>query len=538
MSETENASRGLTRRGFVGAVASLGLAAGLTGCSPQNSKANASDSSEPNENSAFKEETVPEPSSTKQADVVVVGAGAAGLSAAVRAAEQGLNVIVMERFSTAGGTAALTEGMFAVESSIQKDMGITTTRDEVFTKCMNYHHYVNDARIMRTFVDKSASTIDWLLDEGVTFQTVEPLGNSLPTWHIFEGLSKQAMATMYDKAVEKGVGFEFETTAKKLNIEDGKVTGVVGVTKNGESLLVEAPVAIMCGGGYANSKELFNEFTHFDFDSCYARGLEGREGDGIKMGLNAGAALHVPGALMLCGGIVEGTSSLGDQVFALGGAQPSLWVNQNGKRFVSEDVAFDFSCYGNSVANQAHAFSIVDSNFVDIMVNQGCIMGTGMYIPIGTKLDKLPEDLPAAVKNDEMGVFQADTIEELAEQLGVDGATLKQTVDNYNQYCADGFDPEFGKTKDLLIPMAKAPFYGFKLRPAYFTTVGGLKVDENSRVINEDGQAISGLYACGSDAGGVYGDGYDVGIAAGSQMGWAINSGKYAAEDAKSYLSA
>ena len=115
--------------------------------------------------------------------------------------------------------------------------------------------------------------------------------------------------------------------------------------------------------------------------------------------------------------------------------------------------------------------------------------------------------------------------------MGLDPTALKDTVDQYNQYCEDGYDPDFNKPADYLIPVKTAPFYGVKTIPVYMTTVGGLRVDERARVLNKEGKPMHGLYACGSDAGGLYGYSYDVNVAAGSQQSWCCVSARFAVED-------
>jgi fumarate reductase flavoprotein subunit len=132
-------------------------------------------------------------------------------------------------------------------------------------------------------------------------------------------------------------------------------------------------------------------------------------------------------------------------------------------------------------------------------------------------------------------VFQADTIEELAELMGLDAQTVRESIDTYNGYCDGGLDLDFGKS-DWLWKVEAAPFYAAKLKSAVYTTCGGLKIDSEAEVLDTDGNPIGGLYACGGDAGGLYGDSYDVIICAGSQAGQTINFGRIADDQAKAYI--
>ena len=124
----------------------------------------------------------------------------------------------------------------------------------------------------------------------------------------------------------------------------------------------------------------------------------------------------------------------------------------------------------------------------------------------------------------------ADTLEELAEKIGVDADALVAEVEKYNGYCAAGKDDEFAKDPQYLRALESGPYYSFELNVGIFTTVGGLKIDEDSEVLTSEGQAIPGLYATGCDTGGLYGDAYDVSICEGSCQGYAVYTGRRAAE--------
>mgnify|MGYP003104713114 CR=1 FL=1 len=133
-------------------------------------------------------------------------------------------------------------------------------------------------------------------------------------------------------------------------------------------------------------------------------------------------------------------------------------------------------------------------------------------------------------------VYQGDTIEELAKAAGLDPAALRSTLDAYDAMCDSGEDTQFAKPAEYLNTLADGTYYGFEVYNGYFCTVGGIKVTPMTEVVGDDDAVIPGLYAGGCDAGGLYGDTYDVGIAAGSQASWAINSGRLGAKNAAAYL--
>ena len=170
---------------------------------------------------AIAEEAAPqeyEIAETLQADMVVVGGGGGGIGAAAQAVENGLNVIILEKTGFIGGTCSRAHGIFAVESSIQKEAGVTTTREELFTKCMDYHHWLADTDVTMTLFKKSAETIDWMIDKGVTFSGVERSGDSERTWHNPVSSVGDALAVLEAYAEENGAIFLTETPAVDLTV--------------------------------------------------------------------------------------------------------------------------------------------------------------------------------------------------------------------------------------------------------------------------------------------------------------------------------
>ena len=182
-------------------------------------------------------------------DVVVIGAGGAGLSASIKAAQLGMDVILLEKNSFPGGTTLMAEGMFAVDSHFQKDAGIKIDKVDLFRRVQEYNHWLSDSKILKRFFDESAASIDWLEDLGVKFMGVISMGDSVKTWHIFDGLGEGYIHTMHEAAIEAGVNLLLETPGKELIMEDGKVKGVIAETREGESLAIEAPVVILATGG-------------------------------------------------------------------------------------------------------------------------------------------------------------------------------------------------------------------------------------------------------------------------------------------------
>ena len=182
------------------------------------------------------------------------------------------------------------------------------------------------------------------------------------------------------------------------------------------------------------------------------------------------------------------------------------------------------------MTTQARNFNICDYDFV-LRQSEGVIADCSGKAPAGTPYPNAVEEIDEWIEKGTMRVFKADTIEELAEKMGIDPVNLQNTVDHYNDLCGAGVDTDFLKREDYLIPVKTAPFYGVETHPMYMTTVGGLRIDEHARVLDEAGECIRGLYAAGSDAGGLYGYSYDVKVACGSQQNFCVASARWAVEN-------
>ena len=471
------------------------------------------------------------------ADIVVVGAGGAGLSASIKAAQLGMDVILLEKNSFVGGTTLMAEGMFAVDSHFQKDAGIEINKVDLFRRVQEYNHWLSDSKILKRFFDESAASINWLEDLGVKFMGVISMGDSVQTWHIFDGLGEGYIHTMHEAALDAGVNLLLETPGKELVMKEGKVKGLIAQNSEGESISIESPVVILATGGYSDNPGMIEELVGVSSDYAMQMGVPGRNGDGINMGIGAGGDTYYLGTAMFYGGNLRGVP-FGNHLFAASSFQPTMvTVNQDGIRFADESIAGqNFSFFGNAMSTQDRVYSILNKATLDYFVEEGCIAGAGAYTLPGAKLTDLYDQIDEQLERGNEGILIADTIDQLADRMNVSADTLKDTMATYNTYCEEGVDEAFGKNAEFLRPMEAGPWYAFDLALGYFTTVGGLKINEKAQVISKEGTPIPGLYAAGTDGNGIYGDSYDVVISAGSCQGWAVNSGRFAAEDAALYL--
>ena len=525
----------MNRRTFLkGAVSAAGAAALCAQAASMVKFAGAEEADQPVEEQITVEQTI-------DCDVVVIGAGMSGLCAALAGAEAGLNVVLLEKLGYLGGTSATAEGMFGCQSKLQLEMGYDDDSDAYFEGIEEYDHWTNNPRICRRWLEHAGDTVDWVMDHGVTFSDIRASWSTVPTWHVFSERGGHC-AVLAEAAENAGAHIYTETPAKQLLMaEDGSVAGIIATDKDGKGIQFNAKGVIMCSGGYPCNREMIDTYSGWNFISeeeedlstgyTSWKGTPGRDGDCILMGMAAGADTFRLGAVMADFSEVSGKRvEEAHPVRCLVGVVPTLWVNESAKRFTSEGLVDSFVSYGESRATQIESYNILDYDFLKQQC-EGIICDCSGDAPAGTPFPDGMELVEGYVQGDEFMVWKADTIEELAEQMGLDPVALKDTVDHYNELCDAGYDSDFLKDPKYLIPVRTAPFYGVKTIPIFMTTVGGLRVDERSRVLTPEGKAIKGLYACGSDAGGLYGYLYDVLVAAGSQQSFAAVGARFAIDD-------
>lgn len=479
---------------------------------------------------------------TKQADLVVVGGGVAGAAAACRGRELGLNVTLVEAANNTGGTSVMTEGLFAVDSHWQKENGKNPADlgYDLFSIAMDYHHQLCDGHLLRSLMNASAANIDWIESLGIKIAGTGTMsGNEYNTWHLYETyddpntISGQKYVDDWRSAMDElGVDIMLSTTAVDLEQNgDGSIAAVICDTGNGFTK-IETKAVVMATGGYGDNAQMVKEFTGMSEDKYISMGRGGRSGLGIAMARAAGGQLaDAPGTCMFYGGNLPGIQ-YGTELYCASAFQPLFWVNQNAKRFINEWYAernFNFS--GNGQSKQKKVFSIVTKAQMDKMATEGGWFGCGEYLHAGEPLTGLWDEYNQQKAAGNTGIFEGDTLDDIAKQTGLDADALKEEVENYNKMCAAGKDTEFSKDPQYLIPLESGPYYCFELQTGFFTTVGGMKVNDKAQVLDANDEPIVGLYAAGCDAGGLYGDSYDVSICEGSQQAWCVQSGKVAAED-------
>jgi fumarate reductase flavoprotein subunit len=476
---------------------------------------------------------------TTDTDIVVIGSGATGLAAALTAAEGGAKVILFEKQRSLGGTSNFFQGTFAVESDMQRVRYITYSREDAFKNMMEYCHWKANARLVRAFVNESASTIVWLQKHGVEFLDATINMPDCPrTYHIIKGYGEAVVKALASAAKEHKVDIRPAAPVVKILREDERITGVI-VEENGEEKHVNCKVVIIGSGGYANNKEWIKKYTGYNLgDNMVPMGNIGKMGDGIRMAWEVGAAEEGMGVLELyrLGPVGRDFAPKGPVEFPA--VQPDLWVDPNGQRFCDEGKAFYETSVGNANARykEGYTFSIFDDSIIQRIMDKGIDRNVAAeYFP-GSKPVDYYRELRTALEKGPDEVFAADTIEELATKIGIEPAVLKATVEEYNGFCKKGHDDLFAKDPKYLWPLTGPKFYAIKAHTICLGTLGGIKINHNIEVVDKKGKVIPGLYAGGYDAGGMWGDSYPIDVCSGASSAFALNSGRIAARNALKYI--
>lgn len=468
-------------------------------------------------------------------DIIVVGGGAAGFTTAYQASHRGLSVLVVEKGRNTGGSGEYIEGAFAVDSYLQKEHDVKLTKKDVLDEELNYSHYRADTQVWKEYIDASAGIIKWLKDLGVEYLDVAPLGSGYRTWHLFKGLGKSVIHDVLEpKATSQGTDVLTSTTVTKLNLDNnGKIESVdlEDLTDHSKKTIATKAV-VLATGGYLNSKDLIKNKTHYDVEQLIPVNSEKNTGDGLKLAWAAGAQKYAMGTAMLFGGYLKDHTKPGYvyRYSELNGAadqQSLLWVNENGNRFVNEEVVDNFALAGNALFTQGKVFTILDQSTIDHLTNDQIYKQMGTWDYRDTRLPHLKEEMQKAFEEHAPYLTKADSIHELAQKVGLVG--LEKTIERYNQLAHDGKDADFGKKADFMIPVENGPFYAIELGVGAFCTMGGLKTNTEHKVLDKAGKPIAGLYAVGNDAAGVLiGDTYGPNMP-GTEAGFVFYSGKHTA---------
>lgn len=475
-----------------------------------------------------------------ECDIAVIAAGPAGLAAAISAAEKNASVIVLEKANTTGGAGNMGMGPLGVETRIQKEQLIKITREEAFTKFMNYTHWRVDPRLVREYIYKSSDTIEWLEDMGVEFAgAFKYFASSEATWHIVKPdtgrpgprAASKMFKIMTERAKELGVEILLETPATKILMEDGRIVGVMGKDKDGEEVRIDCAAVVVATGGFGDNPEMIKQLTGYDWGKdMFSFRIPGMAGDGIRMAreVGAGETEHNIEMAFSCPSPNEVST-----IFAVH-TQPNLMVNLQGERFMNEEVLANTTYTANVLAIQKErtGISIVDDSIKKYYAKNG--MDDFSIVFNVKSTENYDKEMKEAIEKKDPYIFEANSISELAELTGIDSEGLQKTIEEYNKAC-ETRDHLFDKSHKYMKPLIGPKFYAVKYFPGGYGSLGGIKINYKTEVVKDNFDIIPGLYAAGTDACSIYGDSY-VFILPGNTMGFALNSGRMAGENSVDYV--
>jgi len=428
---------------------------------------------------------------TETHEVVVIGAGGAGLSAAIEAKAAGADVIVLEKMPLAGGNTLISGAEYAAPNNwLQKQEGIEDSTELFVQDMLKGGDYANEEALVRVVAENALEGAEWLRDEvGVTWEDELMFfgGHSVKRSLIPLGASgKEIITKQVAKAESMDIPILYNTKATKLiTDESGAVIGVEAESDEANYTFNTTKGVIIASGGFGSNLEMRMKYNPEIDENILSTNTVGSTGDGIIMAEDIGASLvgmeHIQ-TYPICDPLT-GTLLYFDDARLYG---HTVIVNKEGKRFVEELGRRDEMSMAIKAQTGHVCYELVDQN--------------------GYDLSKLEENHKSEIEylyNNDL-LVKADTLEEAAAFFEIDAEELKATVERYNSYVAEGKDPEFNK-RSLPSTIEKAPFYILKAAPAVHHTMGGIRINTEAQVLDVDGNIIKGLYAAGEVTGGIHG---------------------------------
>ena len=467
--------------------------------------------------------------STVEADVVVVGAGGAGMTAAITAAAEGKSVVILESQSMVGGNSVrATGGMnagktvyqdeneFGESAGVEKTLKtaaekyadnetITALAKTVSEQWAAYQANptgyfdsvelmeldtmiggkgINDPELVETLCANSADAIDWLDEHGITLHNVSSFGGaSVKRIHRpvnAEGktvsVGSYMIPLLQENCEKAGVKMMLDTTATEILTDaNGAAVGVKATGASGETVTVNAKAVVLATGGFGANLDMVVKYKP-ELKGFMTTNAPGIQGQGIEMAQAIGAATVDMDQIQIHPTVEANTAALITEGLRGDGA---ILINEEGKRFIDEVGTRDVVSAAEIAQTGSYSWLVVDQAMVDA---SSVIQG---YIKKGYTVT-------------------GATYEELGKAMGVDAAAFAETMEKWNGYVEAKNDPDFGRTS-FANPLNTAPYYAVKVTAGVHHTMGGLKINANTEVLNEKGEVIPGLFAAGEVTGGVHG---------------------------------
>lgn len=417
-------------------------------------------------------------------DVVIIGSGGTGLSAAIQANELGMKVAVLEKEEELGGnTNRASSGMNAAETNVQLHHGVIDNVADFYHETYKDGGRLNDKDMLGYFVYHTAPAIDWLADHDIKLDDITITGG-MSKKRTHRPVSMAPIGGFLVKSLLKVVAQEDIPVFNKTKVtelrraDDGRVNGVK-VDADGITKIINAKAVILATGGFGASKEYIKRFRP-DLESYKTTNQPGATGDGLKLAENVGAELMQMNLVQVHPTVQQDNP----HVYLIGEAvrgEGAILVNAEGKRFVNEL---------NTRKIVSNAITALPEHSAYLILDQG-----------------IRDHVKAIEFYDKVGlVVHGETIEDLAKKINVDPSNLKQTVATWNQAVENHDDAEFGRTTGMDRGITNPGFFAIHIAPAIHYTMGGIHITPKTQVLDGNGDIIKGLFAAGEVAGGLHGN--------------------------------
>ena len=467
--------------------------------------------------------------STVDADVVVVGAGGAGMTAAITAAAEGKSVVILESQSMVGGNSVRATGgmnagktVYQDENEFGESAGVEKTLKTAAEKYADNETItalaktvseqwaayqadptgyfdsvelmeldtmiggkgINDPELVETLCANSADAIDWLDEHGITLHNVSSFGGaSVKRIHRpvnAEGktvsVGSYMIPLLQENCEKAGVKMMLDTTATEILTDaNGAAVGVKATGASGETVTVNAKAVVLASGGFGANLDMVVKYKP-ELKGFMTTNAPGIQGQGIEMAQAIGAATVDMDQIQIHPTVEANTAALITEGLRGDGA---ILINEEGQRFIDEVGTRDVVSAAEIAQTGSYSWLVVDQAMADA---SSVIQG---YIKKGYTVT-------------------GATYEELGKAMGVDAAAFAETMEKWNGYVEAKNDPDFGRTS-FANPLNTAPYYAVKVTAGVHHTMGGLKINANTEVLNEKGEVIPGLFAAGEVTGGVHG---------------------------------
>ncbi|MFE8116397.1 flavocytochrome c [Brenneria goodwinii] len=448
------------------------------------------------------------PATPQRYDVVVVGSGGAGLAAAIQASDEGANVLIIEKMPSIGGnTIKASVGMNAAETRFQKIKGIVDSKELFYQESLKGGKNKNNPELLACFVENAPLAVEWLADHGIELndititggmsidRTHRPADRSAVGGFLISGLTKNIN--------KRNIDVMLDTSVTDILYEAGAVTGVRAVNDEGETLTILAGSVIVASGGFSANRDMVVQYRS-DLDGFVTTNHKGATGDGIAILEKIGAGTVDMGEIQIHPTVEQTTSYLVSESIRGGGA---ILVNQEGKRFFNEMETRDKVSAQIISLPEKYAYVVFDEQIR--MKNKAA----DEYIARGF-------------------VISADSPRELADKLDMDLHAFLATLERYNVFVDKQNDEDFGRKTALRQPINQGPFYAIRIAPGVHHTMGGVTINPDAAVLDDQQRVIPGAYAAGEVVGGIHGGNRIGGNAVADIIIFGILAGRHAAAHA------